>query len=342
MQPEDELLFICTRQHFEKIHQQEALQVVNNHAMRWDRIFHTADNHGVSPLIHVNLRKAPEISPLLPPEIARRFERSAYRNSIRSEEKARRIEASLKFLNRRGIQVMLIKGEALNLLVYERPWYTISADTDMILAPKPEALAKGLRKEIGHFHFQSGIEYDFYKHHDIDMNETIPVEFNEIWRDARKVQFRGEAVYVMAPEDLLITTCINGCRKRFFRLKSLADIAEITRCIHVLNWDTVIRKAYRYDCAAIVYTALHVTNQTLGIDVPVSVWQALAPASIRRRVIRLLTEVILRSTRLYDLYPFTGLRVSGRAVNRTLLLTYSAYQPYQAWHKLRLLVSREA
>jgi hypothetical protein len=72
-----------------------------------------------------------------------------------------------------------------------------------------------------------GFEYDFFEHHDVTMNGVLPVDFQAIWQEAVAVDYRGERTLVMRTEDLLLAVCINACRKRFFRLKSLFDIAEI-------------------------------------------------------------------------------------------------------------------
>ena len=98
------------------------------------------------------------------------------------------------------------------------------------------------------------------------------------------IDFMGYAVYVMSPEDMLLTTCINSCRKRFFRLKSLCDIAESINKYRCLNWEKLIRDARAYQCNNIVYTALLITKMTLGSDVPQRVLKELSDRVLRDKI----------------------------------------------------------
>jgi len=91
--------------------------------------------------------------------------------------------------------------------------------------------------------YRSGIECDLPGHHDVDMNGVLPVRFDRIWEAARAVDFHGQEAFVMAPEDLLLSLCINSCRKRYFRLKHLFDIAET---VHRLDLDWNRKRSAEY------------------------------------------------------------------------------------------------
>jgi hypothetical protein len=77
----------------------------------------------------------------------------------------------------------------------------------------------------------------------------------DVWSKTKETTFQGQKVLVMSPEDMLLAACINSCRKRFFRLKSLCDIAEIINYFKELDWEVFIHNG-RY----IVYTSLLVTS----------------------------------------------------------------------------------
>ena len=164
--------------------------------------------------------------------------------------------------------VILIKGAALDLLVYDQPWYTVSKDIDLILSARREELRAEEIEEIGcHFH-QKGVEFDFFEHHDMNMNGLLPIDFDEVWKDAQVKQLNGETAYCLSPEDMLLSICINSCRKRYFRLKSLLDIVETVEKIPDLDWGKFIQRCKTYGCGNIVYTALKVANSTLGCPIP--------------------------------------------------------------------------
>ena len=159
---------------------------------------------------------------------------------------------------------MLLKGAALDLLVYAEPWVTVSRDTDLLVRPLPGFQAGPEERELRSALYREGIECDLNRHHDVDMNGVLPIPFARIWQDARPIDFRGQAAWVMSPEDLLISLCINSCRKRFRRLKGLFDIAETVRRMD-LDWHGVAEKARAYRCGGIVLSALFATAETVGL-----------------------------------------------------------------------------
>ena len=87
------------------------------------------------------------------------------------------------------------------------------------------------------------IEYDYYTHHDITMNATLRVDFDRIWRDSLSGNWENRPIRLMSWEDMLIALCINSCRKRFFRLKALCDVAEtVNRGAAQLDWELFLTK----------------------------------------------------------------------------------------------------
>ena len=166
------------------------------------------------------------------------------------------------------------------------------------------------------------------------MNGVLPVNFQRIWAEASRISFRGRDVFVMSPEDMLISTCINSCRKRYFRLKALADIAEIINKYDDLDWEELTNKAREYDCHNIVYTALLVTKMTVGCELPEGVLDKLAVSPIRMAIIRYLSQRMSWSS-LSSLY--SGRKLLGRKLSLPLILPYATYRWYQVQRKIRLV-----
>jgi len=335
MRPEDELLCACTRQNFLEAHRQTALNICRREEVNWYIVYSTARLHGVAPLIFSNLQQCNPLTLGIPQHIVYQFKRYYYRSVVRKERKAERLTEALAFFDRKSIDVMLIKGAALEVLVYDQPWYTVPEDADLVLRLRREEISDKASREIMEFLHRSGIEYDYFEHHDVVMNGVLPIDFYEIWDDATKIRFRGRDVFVMSPEDMLMSTCINSCRKRFFRLKSLCDIAEIINKYPGLKWEELTRKARAYDCNNIVYTALLVTEMTLGCELPDEVLDNLAVSPVRETIIRSLIRYLSRRMSLSALYPFSGRNMFGRKVNLSLILPYATYRWYQVGRKMR-------
>jgi hypothetical protein len=163
------------------------------------------------------------------------------------------------------------------------------------------------------------------------MNSVLPVDFHRIWQDAAKISFGGQDVWIMSPEDMLISTCINSCRKRFFRLRSLCNIAEIIDKYPDLNWAELLEKAGTYDCHTIVYTALLVTTMTVGCQLPAGLFDDLQVNPVRAKIISYLSRYSSPAA-FSSLY--SGGSKGGRQLDLSLLLPYASFRWYQIWRRV--------
>ena len=189
--------------------------------------------------------------------------------------------------------------------------------------------------EIMKFLHGSGIEFDYFEHHDVVINGALPIDFQEIWDDTTRTKVGGQDVFLMSPEDLLMSVGINSCRKRFFRLKSLCDIAELINRYPGIKWEELATRARAYNCNNIVYTALRVTKMTLGCKLPPGLLDDLKVNPIRAKVIDRLVRHLSQHSSLDSLYPFSGTQVFGREVNLAVMLPYATYRGYQVGRKVK-------
>jgi hypothetical protein len=305
---EDHVLFAAARQDFGEEHR---LAVEAWAPFDSEKLAAIAESHGVAPIVGANLK-------------AENLQRAFFENVLIKAQEAERVARGIARLREAGYQVMLLKGLALDLLVYREPWVTTSRDADLLLRPEPGRRLSDDERAVRRSLYRSGIECDLLTHHDVDMNGALRVRYDRIWDDARTVDFHGQEAFVMSPEDLLISLCINSCRKRFFRLKHLFDIAETLDRLD-LDWGRLAANAREDRCEGIVYTALHVTSETLGCDVPAGALEALGVPRSRVLLIRRLVARYLRRGSL-DFPP-------------PAWLPYASYRPEQALRSLRVALT---
>ncbi|HEV7518094.1 MAG TPA: nucleotidyltransferase family protein [Thermoanaerobaculia bacterium] len=339
MRAEDRILFACTRQELLPEHSEAVAGICRQaeqagRPIDWERLVATAERQGVAPIVGWNLQRCAADTLGLPPALALRLELARFENAAIKERDAARLTGALAHLAAGGLEAMLLKGAALDLLVYTQPGWVVSRDIDLVVRRRRgESLPRGdweVRRPL----YAVGIECDFLTHHDVTMNGLLPVRFERIWRDARPVEVRGEPALVMAPEDLVISLAINACRKRFLRLKEMFALAESVRRLD-LDWSLLAARA-REDCAeGIVYTALLVTRETLGCPLPPEALSALDLPAARQRLLRLLLGALLAAS---SLTHFEGGRsgLLGRRLNLSLLLPYACYRRQQLVRSLRL------
>lgn len=332
MTPDDQLLFACIRPDFSDAQREEVMTLCRTQTIQWESVYTTAELHAVAPLVYSNLQQCPLSALKIPWHVLDQFERDYYFNQIVKEKIATSVQTVLAYLNQKSIAVMLVKGAALDLFAYMQPWYTTANDVDLILRPtRAEMQDRAVSHYLNAIH-DIHFEYDYFEHHDLTMNGVLPVDFNRVWGDATKTKWRGEDVWIMSPQDLLIAACINSCRKRYFRLKSLRDICEIVNHAQALDWDRVAAQARAYQCNAIVYAALVVAEKFVGLKLAPQTLDKLAVPKVRQNLIHYLSDR-MSFTSLSNLYA--GSAVFGREVGRGLLLPYATHTPVQLWKRLR-------
>lgn len=332
--PEDNILFACTRQNFLDTHRQTVQDICCREEIDWAVVYSTANLHGVAPLVYFNLKQCHLSTLNIPQNILRQFRLNLYHNVTSQERNSERLADALIFFERKSIEVMLVKGVALDAVVYDHPWFTVSQDIDIVTKARREEVPEETQSEIFNLFDNSDIECDYFEHHDIVMNGTLSVDFHRIWAEANKIKIGNQTAWVMSPEDMLISLCINSCRKRYFRLKALCDIAETVNKYSHLKWQELIEKAEAYDCQAIVYTALFVTRLTLGCQVPDKVLENFKVGPLRAKIIHFLSWRLPLST--FSSFFSSNYKL-GRPLDISLVLPYCTYRWYQMGRRLKFV-----
>ncbi|HVR96948.1 MAG TPA: nucleotidyltransferase family protein [Thermoanaerobaculia bacterium] len=322
MTPEDSILYLCCRQEFLPEHREGVGGISRQRPVRWESLAAAAERHGVAPVVGENLRRCDAAALRIPPAVAERLELAFFENAVTKEREAERLAAALVRLREVGYEAILLKGAALDLLVYREPWVVVSRDVDLVLRPLPGRTLDPEEKAVRRALYRSGIECDLLTHHDVTMNGVLPVRFDSVWEEARPIRFREAEALVMGPEDLFVSLCINLCRKRFARLKGLFDVAESARLLPCLDWDRLARRAREHGCEGIVYTALLATRETLGVSFPAGLLDELGVSAARAWAVRRLLR-----------------HGGGRS---SVLLPYLSYRGREAWRSFRFALTHRA
>jgi hypothetical protein len=335
MRAEDSLLFLCARQDFAPAYRAAVLDLCQSKTIAWDEVFDTAKQHAVAPLVGANLENVTQVGLHIPPDVSHRFQLCTYGNVVAKRKRAERLQEGLALLEALAVDVMALKSVALDLLVYDEAWYTTSGDADLVLRPRRSELGPEELVKLEQLFSGRGVEYDFLEHHDVTMNGLLPVDFDRIWHDACDVSFHGHRLYLMSAEDLLLSLCINSCRKRFFRLRSLVDIAETVARLPDLDWALFTEKAMAYECNNIAFSALVVTQTALGCDLPEGALTGLEVGRARSALLRHLSRFLLQWLPLSALSFYAGWELFGRKVGWSLVLPYATYRRQQVVQSLR-------
>ena len=333
MKPEDQLLLICLRQNFTAEHAWAVCELANSTRMDWDQIALTAKQHGIPSLIYRNLTLCQAEGLDIPEKSIHKFKLSIYKNAMVKKRQTERLIRALSFLHDSDLEVMLIKGAALDCCVYENADYVISEDIDIIIHEKREKLPQAILNEIDVFLHAQGIEYEYFVHHDFDVNGLLPIDFESVWEHAEHAEYLGHPVLLTSTTDLLISLCINSCRKRYFRLKSLCDISETIQIKKDISWQQVVERARNFQCENIIYTALLVTTLATGCNLPADWEDYFVIRPIRQKLIKTTLDYVIKRISFYP-YPNSGISITGRPMHLSLILPYIGYSRTQVMKKL--------
>jgi hypothetical protein len=337
LEPEDRLLLTCARPELTSAHIEQVQAICEQSSIDWKRVYLTSQYHQIAPLVFENLKLAGMV-PAMPPQPRLQFGTSTERTKIWKTLLSARLIRILQFFSARKLDVMLLKGAALDLLIYQERWHTIS-DTDLVLRCKktemPETEATAIWGFLNKLEPKSPlVEVELFDHHDVTMNGVLAVDFAAIWAAAQTIAIDGYPVFVMSPEDSLICSCINACRKRYFRLKSLSDVAGILGCYRNLDWDAVVQSSRQSECSAICYTALTIVQQTLGWRLPDGILRKLGLGRWKTATIDHLVSRLSYSS-LASLRE--GVWLCGRSVGPSMLLPLASYTWPQIGRKCAML-----
>lgn len=341
--PEDQALLLCTRQDFNNEHSQ-ALHLLSQKAFDWKWLLKTAVDNNIAPLIFTNLKNA---GVELPPEVEVSFKKEHINNILRKKETRKLLHQVLvcvsnwRMEHNIPIRTMLVKGTAFGILIYDKPWYTRSGDIDLIFDLPASQVPGEARKHLidrlfilskSPDQFRPILEYDFYIHHDININGLLPINADRIWQNAETIQLEGIGTLVMSPEDSLISAAVACFRRRYFFLKSLLDISECTRHLPNLNWQRVVEIARSDKVDAIVFTGLWLAKQCLDAQTPAWVFKELQVSALQKKIIQLLASYLLAHFSFEHLTRVSN--IDDHPLSAALLLTYLSLKPSQSIRKM--------
>ncbi|MBI2865666.1 MAG: nucleotidyltransferase family protein [Chloroflexi bacterium] len=264
----------------------------------WPSLVDFAVAHRVAPLLYHSLVSA---GPPRLPEPAldrlRQHVRTAARHGLLLTGEL------LRFLGRleaQGIPAVPFKGPALASLLYGDPALRQYDDLDILLRredlPTAESLlaslgyqpqepsscltprrARAIRPRNPHLTFilacgdaRVGVEL----HSNVVAGE-VPFHANldDIWERCRTVNFAGEEVATLSPEDLLLLLCVHGAKHYWDRLQWLCDVAQLVKTQPAMDWSRAWQEATTAGAQRRLSLGLLLANQLLAAPLPDEVEQ---------------------------------------------------------------------
>jgi len=194
----------------------------------WNHLFQTAQANRLDGIIYDSLDRN-GIFESLPEKIRTQFEESYRRTVINTRIYLETAAGIYRSFSNRGIDLIVLRGLALGLTLYSRPYFRPFADLDLLIRKKDIPVAENILVELGFVPLPGILPARYFeKHHlhvsfkDLKRNTVVElhwaldhpytlytVDYASLFTEREQASFEGLIIPVLSPEDRLITLCLH-------------------------------------------------------------------------------------------------------------------------------------
>lgn len=260
-------------------------------------MLHLARLHSVSPLLFWKLEKEGQgrgRDAGVSADVWEELESDFYTAAAREMLMDRQLAEVLGVLAQAGTQTLVLKGAALGTF-YADPALRPYGDLDLLVPQNQLGRAEEALKELGyrythpkawwlsrHYHLppmtnDKGwrvVEVHWRLEHD-GVTGCLPAD--DLWARAVPWAVSGQQTLRLDAVDTVLHLCLHAVVQHRVRLglRSLCDLAQVTKSWESSEWTSLAWRATEYDLVRPVYLMLALSAQVLGLDGPASVMSAL-------------------------------------------------------------------
>lgn len=235
-----------------------------------------------------------------------RYVHNAGKNALLWQE----LCALLSECHQQALPVLVLKGAALLGTIYRNKALRQMADLDLLVPEAAIGTVVTLLQERG-YQAKAQIGTEILDHFTIlhhlppfvhpesnicvELHVTIAppnrfysIDIAELWAAAQPLPMAGSAAFTLAPEDLLLYTCMHATYRHLFELgaRFLCDVDAIVRHYGAtLDWDRLVARAKAWQWHNGVFLGLHLAHQLLATPIPPTTLQALQPADFHVQLV---------------------------------------------------------
>jgi hypothetical protein len=256
--------------------------------VKWSVVLPWSENHGIMPLLYVNLKKfVPELVPSFVVEaLQNEFLTNAAHNIFLNEE----LVHILDLFEKEGITAVPFKGPALAVRSYGSLTLRMFSDLDILLRKQDVLKAKELLSTPGYRspHKLSLVQEKallrFHSEYGLVRKEThtlvellwritpraFPLFLNlrDFFNRLERTLAEGKEIWALVPEDLILFLCLHGTQHAWERLCWICDLAETIQRSEKIDWELVWTRAQKYHCERMVKLGLFLAWNLLEAPIP--------------------------------------------------------------------------
>jgi len=194
----------------------------------WDQIFRTALANRLDGIIYDSLDRS-GIFESLPEKVRKKFEESYRQTVINTRIYLEMAAGIFRAFSSGGIELIVLRGLALGLDFYSRPYLRPFTDLDLLIGKEDIPVAKKILGDFGFVPLPGILPNRYFEKHHLHLSFKDPkrniivelhwaldhpytlytVDYAELLAGKMKASFEGFTIPVLSPEDRLITLCLH-------------------------------------------------------------------------------------------------------------------------------------
>lgn len=264
----------------------------------WSQVVGMARQYRFASALYCALSES-AVRETVPRSVLHELRSSYLRDAVQSFRTTLELNRILAAFLQEELPAIVLKGKALQALVYKRIGLRPMVDADVLVKRDDVDSAERVLTELGYIADESFRAKDWYKmhHHHLapflapDGSTTIEIHHHlvrpygplqlpipEFWQRSRAIRMGSTSMRVFSAEDLLLHVCIHLSFSNRFA-GALSGIRDIVWAIAVLgeelDWDAFINRVERYHAASYVYYSLWLAQELMDAVVPIDVIRSL-------------------------------------------------------------------
>ncbi|NTV09127.1 MAG: nucleotidyltransferase family protein [Chlorobium limicola] len=264
----------------------------------WKRIIDASDRHGISSLMHSNLKDS---QASIPEKIRKALHLRYLRTAEQNLRRYHLVSGIIKAASLAAIPLIPLKGIYLAQRIYENIALREMSDVDLLVRPKHLNIFGEILIENGFFplhtekepflktghhlrysHDQSGLVVEV--HWDLmDPEDTITVDIDALWDRSRPMNEELPSIRELSAEDLLLYLSVHLANHTFcMGLRGIYDLAETLKIFgNRIDWDALLALSRRWKASRALYINLRMLNEILAIALPMGTVERLKPEDFK-------------------------------------------------------------
>ncbi len=295
LSPEAALLLWCSRSTLTE-RQAERIRELAQEGVDWARLDELVMRHRVNPLVFRSFTAAAPT--LVPQDVMRQMQSRYTANALRNLRLTGELVRVLAQCEAAGIVAVPLKGAVLAQQLYGDVALREFLDLDLLVHPRDLDRMAALLQSCGYVSVpspnESGDERIFlhegkrayvevrgrlFAHWQLP--RSFSLDFDSLSARLGTMTFVGRRIGILSAEDRVLVLCVHGCSHLWQRLAWIADVAELLRNSHDVDWPQALQRARALGVERMVYLGLWLASALLAAELPEPVRQAIDENEMR-------------------------------------------------------------